>query len=234
MILQPNRGGRRAANPVHTAIRAFPFHMLLLALFGALLSCQATAQQDTMWVPYQVGMAMREGVYFDSRAFRLNSPSVPMERITDDQGLAVSDLRGVLSRLRYLTDSGSVESLRMNRIWGFSQRGVVYVAAGNGFYRIGQMGSLAHMVYEQSYRDWDPWMYGPGTVNRTVLVQQVIDMETGQALPFTAAGMRLALQHDPVLMAEFDALPKKARNSDEVLFRFLRMHNERHPLLFPE
>ncbi|HRD52898.1 MAG TPA: hypothetical protein PKY96_09670 [Flavobacteriales bacterium] len=192
------------------------------------------AQADTLWVTYKAGMPLREGVYFDFKAFRLNTPSVPLARITDDQGLAVTDLRGVLSRLRYRTDSGRVEVLRMQRIWGFSQRGVVYVAAGNGFYRIGLVGSLAHMVYEESYRDWDPWLYGPGTVTRTVLLQQVIDMETGRALPFNAAGMDAALAHDRVLLDEFRALPKKKRNSQEALFRFLRLYNERHPLLFPE
>ena len=219
--------------PSKAIIRA-SFCWSLAAACGSFLSHHVLAQQDTIWVTYKAGTQLREGVYFDFTAFRLNAPSVALARIAADQGIAVTDLRGALSRLRYRTDSGTVETIRMSRIWGFSQRGVVYVAAGNGFYRIGQMGSLAHMVYEQSYRDWDPWMYGPGTVNRTVLVQQVIDMDTGRALPFTAAGMRLALQHDPVLLAEFDALPKKARNSDEALFRFLRLYNDRHPLLFPE
>lgn len=192
------------------------------------------AQADTLWVTYKAGMQLREGVYFDFKSFRLNTPSVPLARITDDQGVAVTDLRGVLSRLRYRTDSGRVEVLRMQRIWGFCQRGVVYVAAGNGFYRIGLVGSLAHMVYEENYRDWDPWLYGPGTVTRTVLLQQIIDMETGRALPFNAAGMDASLAHDRLLQEEFRALPKKKRNSQEALFRFLRLYNERHPLLFPE
>jgi hypothetical protein len=43
-----------------------------------------------------------------------------------------------------------------------------------------------------------------------------------------------ALRHDPILLEEFQALPKKQRNSTEALFRFLRLYNERNPLLFPE
>ncbi len=220
--------------PSRSAFRTFSCFVLHAALFSFLAPTPCRAQTDTLWVPYTAGMPLREGVYLDFRSFRLNTPSVPLSRITDDQGIAVSDLRTVLSRLHYRTESGVLETIRIDRVWGFCQRGVVYVAAGNGFYRIGLMGSLAHMSYEQSYRDWDPYLYGAGTVTRTVLIQQLIDMENGQAIPFNAAGMRNALATDPRMQEEFDALPKKQRNREEALFRFLRLFNERHPLLFPE
>lgn len=204
----------------------------LLAMCCLMVS--AKAQMDTLWVPYHGGMDLREGVYLDFNAFRLNSPSIPLQRLRDDQGLPITDLRASLSRLQYVNDSGAVKKLRMDRLWGFCNNDAVYVGAGNGFYRIGLMGSLSHMVYEQNYRDWDPYMYGYGTVTRTVLMHQLIDMETGQVLPFNASGMDVALVHDGVLQEEFRNLPKKQRNSDEALFRFLRLYNERHPLLFPQ
>ncbi|MBK7383347.1 MAG: hypothetical protein IPI81_08420 [Flavobacteriales bacterium] len=208
--------------------------MRKLLLFIATLPLFAFAQMDTIWVPYHGGMDLREGVYRDFRAFRLNAPSVPLDRLRDDQGLPIRDIRQSLSKLYYVSDSSGAQALKMDRLWGFCHNDVVYVQAGNGFYRIGMMGSLAHMVYEQNYRDWDPYLYGYGTVTRTVLMQQLVDMETGERLPFLAAGMDAALAHDPVLQEEFRNLSKKQRNSDEALFRFLRMYNERHPLLFPQ
>lgn len=193
-----------------------------------------TAQADTLWVPYHGGMDLRDGIYTGFQAFRTNTPSVPIEKLRDDQGLPVRDIRAVLSKLYYQPDSGSRQVLKTAQLWGFCQNDVIYVGAGNGFYRIGMMGSLGHMVFEQSYRDWDPYMYPYGGVTRTILAQQLVDMETGAFLPFTAAGIDQALQHDAVLLEEFRGLPKKQRNSDEALFRFLRLYNERHPLLFPE
>ncbi|MFN3874562.1 MAG: hypothetical protein ACK4L7_01455 [Flavobacteriales bacterium] len=206
---------------------------LLAAACLFALSAIAAAQADTSWVPYKAGMPLREGLYLSFREFRLNSPGVPLARVRDEQGLPVADLRAVVSRVRFVDDSGAVSVLRLDRIWGFCQSGVVHVAAGNGFYRIGLMGSLAHMAYEQSYQDWDPYLYGYGGATRTVVLQQLIDMENGRALPFTAAGMDEALAHDPVLQEEFRSLPKKERNRPEALFRFLRFYNERHPLLLP-
>lgn len=210
--------------------------MRLPRTIAALLLCcllpDAKAQMDTLWVPYHGGMDLREGVYLDFLSFRLNAPSVPIAQLRDDQGLPVTDLRTGLSRLRYTADSGEVIRLRANEIWGFCNNDAVYIAAGNGFYRIGLMGSLAHMVYERNYQAWDPYFYGATTV--TVTVQQLIRMNSGEVLPFNASAMDSALADDVVLQMEFRALPKKQRNSDEALFRFLRLYNERHPLLFPQ
>ncbi len=185
---------------------------------------------------YFGGMDLRDGVYLAFADFKNNAPSVPLEKLRDAEGQTVTDIRRVNGKLQWRPDTGELRTIDLGRIWGFCQNDVVYIAGGNGFFRIGLMGSLAHMVVEQTYRDWDPYMYGYpyGGVTRTVLVQQLLDMETGNYLPFNAAGMDQALQHDPVLLEEFRALPRKKRNSDEVLFRFLRMYNDRHPLSFPK
>jgi hypothetical protein len=197
-----------------------------------LCSVGARAQQDTSWVLYHGGMDLRDGVYADFKSFRFNDPTVPLERLRDEQGLPVKDIRTSLSRLYWQPDSGARQSIRKERLWGFCQNDAIYIGAGNGFYRIGLMGSLGHMVYEMAYRDWDPNMYGANT--RVALVHQMLDMRTGEFLDFSAGGMVRALRHDPVLLEEFQALPKKQRNSTEALFRFLRLYNERNPLLFPE
>jgi hypothetical protein len=191
------------------------------------------AQDSLDWVPYVAGMELRDGIYTDFTAFRYNRPSVPMEQLRDDQGLPIRDIRTVVSKLFWQPENGPRQAVRMHTLWGFCQKNVVYVQAGNGFYRIGLMGSLSHMMYEQTFRDWDPYLYPTGGVNRTFVVQQLLDMRTGRFLPFTAAGMDLALQHDALLLEEFRALPKKKRNSDEALFRFLRLYNDRHLLEFP-
>jgi hypothetical protein len=77
-------------------------------------------------------------------------------------------------------------------------------------------------------------MYPYGGVTRTIAAQQVLDMLTGEFVPFNAAGLDYALRHDTLLQEEFRALPRKQRNSNEALFRFLRLFNERNPLRFPK
>ncbi len=199
-----------------------------------LLPIVCLAQDTVQWVTYHGGMDLRDGVYFDFAAFRNNRPSVPIEKLQDDQGLPISDIRRVVSKLYWQPDTGSRQAIRMTGLWGFCQNDVVYIQAGNGFYRIGLMGSLAHMTYEQTVRDWDPYMYRYGSMTRTYIVQQMLDMKSGRFLPFNAAGMDQALQHDTALLEEFRGMKKKERNSNEVLFRFLRLYNDRHMLEFPQ
>jgi hypothetical protein len=189
---------------------------------------------------YFGGMDLRDGLYQDFQAFRTNRPTVLLEDLRNAQDLPVTDVRRAAGKLHWRPDSGAVRTIDLNTIWGFCQNDVVYIGTSNGFYRIGLMGSLCHLVVEETYRDWNPYMVGYpygspyGSVTRTVLVQQLLDMETGAYLPFNAAGMDTALLHDALLSDEFRNLPKKQRNSTEVLFRFLRLYNDRHPLAFPE
>ena len=205
------------------------FFQLLLSILFAI---GASAQDTVQWVPYHGGMDLKDGIYRDFNSFKFNRP-IPIEKLRDQQGIPISDIRSVVSKLYWQPDTGGRQAIKMHQIWGFCQNDAVYVAAGNGFFRIGLMGSLSHMMYEQTYRDWDPYFYSRGTMDRTFIVQQMLDMRTGEFLPFNAAGMDRALQHDPVLLEEFRALKKKERNSDEALFRFLRMYNDRHLLEFP-
>ena len=200
------------------------------------LSIVASASMAQDGAEYFAGMGLRAGIYTDFAAFRNNAPTVPLDRLRDAQGLPVADIRRVSGKLQWQPDSGAMQTMDLRTIWGFCQNDVVYIGTSNGFYRIGLMGSLSHLVVEQTYRDWDPYMYGypMGGVTRTVLVQQLLDMRTGRYLPFNASGMDEALQHDNVLSEEFRALPKKQRNSTEALFRFLRMYNDRNPLVFPQ
>ena len=183
---------------------------------------------------YFGGMDLRDGIYTDFFAFKNNQPSVPLEKLRDAQGLPVNDARRVSGKLNWQPDSGASQTVDLNSIWGFCQNDVVYIGTSNGFYRIGLMGSLGHMVYEVTYRDWDPYMDPYGGVTRTALAHLLLDMNTGAFLDFNAGSMAEALKADPVLLEEFLAVPKKERNKDATLFRFLRFYNERHPLLFPQ
>ncbi len=204
--------------------------LILVQLIGTAVIAQDTVE----FVPYHGGMDLKDGIYLDFNAFGSNRPSIPNEKLRNSEGMAIPDIRQVEGKIFWQPDTGERRSIRMVDVWGFCQNDAVYVSAGNGFYRIGLLGMLSHMIYEQTYRDLDPYPYSRGTIDRTFVSQQMIDMNTGEFLPFNAAGMDRALQHDPMLLEEFRAMRKKERNSDEVLFKFFRLYNDRHPLEFPK
>jgi hypothetical protein len=216
----------------------------LCALSAMMVTCPADAQwdsidyaaRDTNRVRYEVGFDFREGVYFGFEDLRDNRPSVPRKDLIDEQGRPAGDLRQSNGVLFYKDSAGTSQRIDLNKAWGFCDRDVVHVRIGDGFSRIGIMGSLAHVVFDNTYRSWgyyDP-MWGMGPSTTTVQEQRLLDMRTGTYLPMNAGGIYQAIQHDPALRAEFEALPKKERNREETIFRFMRHYNEHHPLYFPK
>lgn len=200
------------------------------ALLAALLLAGTAFAQDS--VRYSGSYTFSDGIYLTFAAFRENRPSIPMAALTTAQGQHITDLRTAGDKL-FRTDSlGKRVRLDLGETWGFCNGGVVYVRAGNGFSRIGLMGALAHLVYDATYRSYDPYMMG-GATTYTVEEQRFLDMATGAFLPVTAEGLGAVLARDALLKEEFNALPKKQRKKPETLFLFMRRYNDRHPLYYP-
>jgi hypothetical protein len=199
--------------------------------FLSLLPLLVFAQPDSTWVRYQSSYPFRDGLYYGFRSFRENRPDVPKQALTTVQGQPVTDLRQTNGKVMVPDSSGEPRPIMLDRLWGFCDNGVIHVRAGNGFSRIGLMGSIGHLVFDATYRDLDPYGYY-GTVSYTVEEQRFLDMDTGDLLPVTAAGLYAVLQRDEVLKEEFNAVPKRKRKN-EVLFLFMRRYNDRHPLYFP-
>lgn len=194
------------------------------------------AERDTTRLLYDGGFDFREGVYFGFEDFRTNAPAVLRTALISDQDKPVPDLRQSNGRLFYIDLAGTKQRIDLDRAWGFCEKDVVYVRIGDGFTRIGLMGSAAHLVFDNTYRNWgwyDPVWGGTGPATTTVEEQRLLDMETGDFLPVNASGIYRIIQRDEELRILFEALPKRERNQDLTVFRFLRLYNERHPLYFP-
>lgn len=214
-------------------------------VLACLFATHGRAQWDSLYyaapdsgdlVAYHGGFDFREGLYFTFEDFRNNAPRIALGDLLNDQGRPVDGLRGTNGRLQYRDGTGALVKLDMDRLWGFCEGNVVHVRSGNGFNRIGLMGSLAHLVFDATYRNWgwyDPMWGGMGPTSYTVQEQRLLDMRTGAFLPVNAAGMRQVLHHDPALLAEFDGLPRRKRDKPATLFQFMRRYNDRHPLTFP-
>lgn len=218
-------------------------HLCSLAVFGlaSLVNGQwdtiEYAPKDTGRIRYDGGFDFREGIYFGFEDFRANRPSVALKDLLNDQGKPAGDLRQSNGKLFYMDSTGTRQQVNLDRTWGFCNRDVVYVRIGDGFNRIGMMGAIAHIVFDNTYSSWGGYyggMYGMGPSTTTVQEQRLLDMETGTFLPVSAGGVYQAIQDDPELRAEFGSLPKKDRNQDVSVFRFVRRYNERHPLDFPK
>lgn len=207
--------------------------VFLLVLLAAVT---ALAQVDTGLVRYRPGFDFAEGIYLRFAAFRANAPELPLDTLKDEQGKSLADLMGGGAQVFVADSAGALVRVDLDSAWGACSNNTVYIRAGDGLFRVGMMGSLCHVLYERSYRDWNTMgYYGTmmgGPVTRTVQEQAVLDMETGKLVPLTGAGLEPLMKRDEVLYEEWNTVPPK-RRKDEVLFQFLRRYNDRHPLYFP-
>ncbi|MBL8003220.1 MAG: hypothetical protein JNL05_14805 [Flavobacteriales bacterium] len=206
---------------------------VIALLIGALQS----SAQDTVLVRYRPGFDLHEGIYLGFEDLRDDRPSLPLARLKDAKGAPLPDLAG--GRQVFVSDStGALVQVDLDRIWGLCSNNTVYIHAGDGLFRIGMMGSLCHVLYERSYRDWsNVGYYGPmspmgGPVTRTVQEQRVLDMATGELRPLTSEGLDPLIRRDEVLYEEWNAVPPKKRK-EELLFQFIRRYNDRNALYFP-
>lgn len=190
------------------------------------------AQPDSTWARYQGGFDFREGIYLDLQSFRMNAPSIAKEALTDEQGRSVANIHTTRRLFRPDSANGRKE-IDLDRAWGFCENNVVYLRAGDGFYRIGQYGTLSHLVFDQSYWTADPYYGGMNGSGRTTVQRQyVLDIGSGRFLEFDPRNMEQLLANDEMLLEEWRALDRRQRKR-EALYLFLRRYNERHPLYFP-
>lgn len=205
----------------------------IVTLVGWCCAFALQAQMDTGMVRYHGGFDFAEGIYQRFEAFRDNAPSIPLKELSDTQGKPVTDLMNSGAKLYHADSTGARVPVKLDAAWGLCSNNTIYLHAGDGFYRIGMMGSLCHVLYERSYQDWSTigYMMG-GPVTRTVQEQRILDMETGDFLPLTAATMEQLVKRDEVLYSEWCTIPVKKRK-EEVLFLYMRRYNDRHPLYFP-
>lgn len=197
-----------------------------------LVTAMAHAQVDTLWVPYEVTRSLRDGIHLTFQEFKNDAPSISWQELKDEQGLPVTTLMPG-QRLSAMTSDGTRRTIDTDRIWGYCLNGAVHLRRGMGFNKIGMMGSAAHVLVEEQRREWDPYLYGGMPRTYTVEAQFLLDMVTGDLHPLSAAGLDAILAHDPLLQEEFRSLDKRRRQKPETLFLFIRLYNERNPLLFP-
>lgn len=203
---------------------------LFLGIAVVFVSLDLFAQIEEGQVLYHGGFDFKEGIYRTFEEFRNNAPYFEAKKITNKQGHNVADLYQSENKLYYPADSGSYELIDDTKIWGYCHRDAVHVRMSGGFDRIVVIGALCHFMGTITYYTNDPFTYY-GNQRQTVPQQYVLDMESGGIYEFTTENMSALLDRDPVLLEQFEDLPKKQKKNS--LFLFLRRYNERHALFFP-
>ncbi len=221
----------------------------LLFLFS--VSISLTAQNDlipTGFVVYTPAYKFKEGIYLSFEQLKNDNP-IPKTQIlseTDYNSFEFFETLFNNSEITLYDELGVKQNIKTDKIWGFSDKGVLYVNLNDDFHRIPVFGSISHFIADKIYNDYDPYGYSPYSYNnrynsnyyndsrttKTVMVQYLLDFETGKFYEFNTNSVELLISKDQDLFEEFSKLSGRKKN--KLKFLYIRKYNQKHPVYFPQ
>lgn len=209
-----------------------PITTLLFSFF--FFSYQVIEAQND-FPPAADNIVFKEGVYIDFNSL-LSAQPINCIRIID---CLDDNLKEVLKKkeLEYLDDMGIKKLILTDDVWGYAEKGALFVQINKEFHRITMIGTISHLFVNQKvYRSGmnDPYNYNYGspmyspTYETDQLVQYLIDFKTGMVLPMELSTLESLISSDNELYTEFVALKK--RQKKQMMLMYIRRFNERNPL----
>ena len=207
-------------------MRLFSFFILCFFLVTS-----AQGQRDTLG-RYSPGFKFKDGVYMTFDDFKENCPSITKDELYDEFGQSLIDIQSDIEW--YTLENDSLIAVARDTIWGFSNRGKIFLRNQDFFDRLVVIGTLSHIIHREEFIDYNNAMYNGFTyapVRREVQTEFFLDMRSGIKLEFTAENLSDYISDDPILHGSFEQLSRKKKK--ESMFRYLHTYNQKHPVYFP-
>lgn len=217
----------------------------LYTLTLLVLSLIVQAQPSNLvWVKYTPDFTFNDGIYLDFEQVKGNNP-IPKTRIMVSENLTNPlFFDKILSgkKIFYFDENGLRKEVATEKIWGFSNKGVIYINMGGNFNKISIVGSICHFIatvtvvnqqyYDPFYNGYSAgYNVGPSVYAVQETRQFLLDFKTGTVFDYSYENVSLAIASDSVLAKEYAAMKK--RKQKDLKFLYIRKYNERNPLLIP-
>ncbi len=198
--------------------------LLKLVIVVLLLVSNFVFSQDGIQnkVKYTPSFRFKEGLYV-SHGNLLNNKPIPKSKIISNLDKSSFDFFYKLLKLntiKYIDEYGIKSEIKVEQLWGFCQKGAVFVNWGDDFNRITIVGSLCHFVANFTYQDdFSPTPYDYYTYNyygsnyntsvRTERSQYILNFKTGKIVDYNCKNIAEAIKDDKQLYDEFVSLRRK-------------------------
>ncbi len=178
---------------------------------------------------------IKDGIFLNFSQVKNNNP-VPKIQIRTQINYSDINFFDELvkeKKITYYDKLGNSQEIKPSQIWGYCNKGILYINLHNSFNRIQILGSLSHFsalyTYQDDFMDYaNPYQmtYDHIRPTQTELRQYILDFETGEVYPFDYNSMEILLQKDEELSTEYAKLPKRKKRN--LIFLYLRKYNEKY------
>jgi len=192
-------------------------------------------------IKYTPAFKFTDGIFLNFQQVKDNNP-IPKSQILTTIDYNSFDFYDRLFENKFITvydNLGIQKKISIRKIWGFSNKGVLYINMNDEFNRIPVFGSISHFTANKTIREYDPYRYSNSYYyyndpysTKTVLMQYLLDFETGKIYDFTVKSVESVIAKDPELFEEFSKLSN--RKKKKLKFLYIRKYNQKHPVYFPK
>ncbi|NOZ36146.1 MAG: hypothetical protein GXO80_12720 [Chlorobi bacterium] len=212
-----------------------------IVLFSVIFAFSQTGDIRKDKVKYTPAFKFKDGIFINFQQVKDNNP-VPKSQILTTIDYNAFDFYNKLFQNKYITiydNLGIQKKINTGRIWGFSNRGVLFINLNDEFNRIPVFGSISHFTANKTIQEYDPYRYNNSYYyyndpysEKTVLMQYLLDFDTGKIYNFDVKSVEAVISKDPELYEEFSKLSKRKKN--KLKFVYIRKYNQKHPIYFPK
>jgi hypothetical protein len=195
-------------------------------------------------VKYTTEFRFSDGLFVNFEQVKNNKPILKSKILSSVDMEADDFFNNILKEkvLYYFDAYGIKQDIKVNKIWGYSKNGSLFIRVGEDFSRISYIGSICHFIanvttYDNRYYDpfyansyYNRYGVSPNT-SSSEMKQFIINLKTGEVLDFEVKNVEAFLMRDPTLYDEYIQL--RSRKKDQLKFLYIRKFNERNPLYFP-
>lgn len=195
-------------------------------------------------VKYTTAYKFKDGLYLNFDQVKNNDP-IQKSQIVTNIDYDSFDFYSKLfenKKISLYDNLGNRKEIEIKKIWGFSDRGILFINLNDEFNRIPVFGNICHFIANQTYTEYDPYNYYPynrysnyyydNRSTKTVLMQYLIDFESGKIYDFNYKSVELLLAKDVELYEEFVNLSN--RKKKKLKFLYVRKYNTKHPVYLPK
>lgn len=191
--------------------------------------------QEIERVEYSPDFDFADGVYYTLADFKDNCPALPGAMLCRDDGRPLSQV-GMADPV-YLRHADTLHLLPSDNVWGYVDRGQVFVRHQDYYNRLSIIGRLCFVTHNDRNIDYD-YMYTSYvdeelTERRRPNVQFIFDLVTGEKEELTPESLLRMLRPDAQLHAEYATIERKSERRKK-MYLFIRRFNERQPISFPK
>ncbi len=193
-----------------------------IVLFSVILTFSQTGNIRKDKVKYTPAFKFKDGIFLNFQQVKDNNP-VPKSQILTTIDYNAFDFYNKLFQNKYITiydNLGIQKKINTSRIWGFSNRGVLFINLNDEFNRIPVFGSISHFTANKTIQEYDPYRYNNSYYyyndsysEKTVLMQYLLDFETGKIYDFNVKSVEAVISKDPELYEEFSKLSKRKKTN---------------------